>query len=648
MKVSVIVSVRNPGAAADAGIRSVLEQSLPPDEYEVIFVDDGSAEPFAARLDALAASRPNVRVLHLEPTGSPMRGRNMGIAAAKGEYVYLLDQGDRLEPDALARMYARAVATEADVLLGRLVREESGPQTAFGINRDRADILRDRLLTQLTPHKLFRRRFLADHDLRFPEPGGALAECAFVLRAYLSAKVIAILADRVCCHVAARARPSDDPETIAEEVRALLDVVDEHTVPGKLRDRVYAHWLRVAVLRPFTTRRFLTSSQNRGVLFTTLRELVLERFPPHLDSHLPVHLRAVAALLRAGRLDELCLLAGTSRGVRMRAELHGARWDDGVLTLTLGAEIVDADGSPMRFARSRDGRLFWRPPVNAPILPPDLADVSDAVARARLSVHVRHAETGVTYALPATGGVTLLRDSDPDARREDGVDDTVRVRLEGEARLDPCTAALGHPLPRGLWEIHVRAHGGAYRASARLGAAEDAIDCVGTVTEYPRRLVMPCWTRNGELAVCVEPRSYAESIALVSQGVSITRRRGHLFVVVPVPYVPPSGGPAVELVLRSRSREVAVPALAEPGIPGRMTGQLIAKVPVRRLPAEDCLRPGRWSPSLRVDGREVDLRFTLEMSLLNRVRLRSATLPAAPAPSGSSRARRVWRRAALR
>ena len=72
-----------------------------------------------------------------------------------------------------------------------------------------------------------------------------------------------------------------------------------------------------------------------------------------------------------------------------------------------------------------------------------------------------------------------------------------------------------------------------------------------------------------------------------------------MFVVVPVPYVPPSGGPPAELVLRQptgREREVCVPALVEPGVPGEIAGQLIAKVPIRRMRGEGFLTPGDWSP----------------------------------------------------
>src|SRR5690348_14626961 len=101
VKVSVVMPVSNAGLTNDrfgACVRSVLEQSLPQEEYEVVFADDGSTDGTRRRLDAIAGHRRNVRVLHLDHTGSAARGRNVGVSVARGEYVYLLNQYDRLEP----------------------------------------------------------------------------------------------------------------------------------------------------------------------------------------------------------------------------------------------------------------------------------------------------------------------------------------------------------------------------------------------------------------------------------------------------------------------------------------------------------------------------------------------------------------------
>ncbi|GHE29692.1 hypothetical protein GCM10017673_35490 [Streptosporangium violaceochromogenes] len=615
--------VYNPGDAADACIRSVLEQSMDSEEYEVVFADDGSDDGTAQRLDAVAAVRPNVRVLHLGGTGSPMRGRNVAMAVARGEYVYLLDQTDRLERDALERMYARAVEADADILIGRLVDGQSPPLRAFDRNRERADLFEDRLLTLLTPHKLYRRAFLDGEALAFADPGGILAEQTFVIRAYLRAKVVTILADRVCCHLGERPETPVDPYVHGAELRELLDVVDYEVPPGVRRDRMYAHWFRTAVLRRLTGNAFTLSSRDRAATFTTLRELVVQRFPPRLDRCLPVHLRVRAALLRAGRLDHLLTLAQAMRGVRLQADLKDVRWEDGALVMGLGVEIVRAGGEPMRFVPHGEDGLAWEPPVALDGLSPapELLDVTRAASRARFEVYVRHEDTGLIYFLPVNCSMTR-------SRHRNGI----RLQVTGEARLDAAVAALGHPLPSGLWEIHVRMYGGAHQARTRVTGSP--LNCTGTLANRSRRLVIPWWSDEGELGVCVEPASFAESIVLVSPGATVTPQRDHVFVVVPVPYVPPSGGPPAELVLRRSPRgehEVCAPALIEPGVPGQLAGRLIAKFPIRRVYRSGSLAPGEWRPFLRVDDREIGLRFKVLVSLGGRVRVRTSAAAGRPA-----------------
>ena len=108
LKVSVIVPVYNPGANIDECIDSLLGQSLPSEEYELIFVDDGSTDETPARLDALAAEHDNVRVEHIPNSGWPGKPRNLGIEMARGEFVYFVDNDDWLGKSALNRLYDRA------------------------------------------------------------------------------------------------------------------------------------------------------------------------------------------------------------------------------------------------------------------------------------------------------------------------------------------------------------------------------------------------------------------------------------------------------------------------------------------------------------------------------------------------------------
>src|SRR3954452_25095038 len=98
-KVSVIVPVFDPGSDIDDLIASLLRQTLPASELELIFVDDGSTDDTPARLDALAAEHAHVHVQHIPNSGWPGKPRNVGLDMAKGEYVFFADNDEYLELD---------------------------------------------------------------------------------------------------------------------------------------------------------------------------------------------------------------------------------------------------------------------------------------------------------------------------------------------------------------------------------------------------------------------------------------------------------------------------------------------------------------------------------------------------------------------
>src|SRR3954466_8902332 len=170
MKVSAIVPVYDPGSDIDDCIRTLLDQSLPASEYEVIFVDDGSTDGTGERLDSLAAEHANVRVEHIPNSGWPGRPRNVGLEMARAPYVYFVDNDDWLGDQALERLHARAEADRADIVIGKVVGHgKYVPRTLFRDSRSGMTVARPPLLGLLTPAKLFRRSLLDERGIRFPE-----------------------------------------------------------------------------------------------------------------------------------------------------------------------------------------------------------------------------------------------------------------------------------------------------------------------------------------------------------------------------------------------------------------------------------------------------------------------------------------------
>lgn len=89
---SIVVPVYNAEKYLDDCVKSILNQETS-SEYEIILVDDGSADGSPRMCDAYAEKYPFVHVIHQVNQGVAA-ARNAGIGAAKGEYVLFLDGDD--------------------------------------------------------------------------------------------------------------------------------------------------------------------------------------------------------------------------------------------------------------------------------------------------------------------------------------------------------------------------------------------------------------------------------------------------------------------------------------------------------------------------------------------------------------------------
>src|SRR3954453_21713594 len=303
-KVTVIVPVFNPGADIDDCIESLLHQTLPAGELELIFVDDGSTDGTPARLDALAQAHGNVRVEHIPNSGWPGKPHNVGLDLAPGDYVFFVDNDDYLERDGLARVHATAVQDRAVVVIGKVVgHDRFVPRGLFAENRH-AIAFEPELLALLTPHKLFRRALIEQHGLRFPEGRRRLEDHPFVLEAYFAAERISVLADRPVYHWMRRAQATAsidrfEAEPYFDNVREVLDLVEARTPPGEARDRLLAHWYRGKMLgRVGGPPRLSRGEDWRLELYEAVRKLALQRFPDDFHDRLPYSLRLRSKLLR--------------------------------------------------------------------------------------------------------------------------------------------------------------------------------------------------------------------------------------------------------------------------------------------------------------------------------------------------------------
>jgi glycosyltransferase involved in cell wall biosynthesis len=95
--VSIIIPAFNAGRTIDEALQSVFAQTYR--DFEVIVVDDGSADDTSQRVERWGAQVSCIRV----PNGGPARARNIAIAHARGDLVALLDADDIWLPRKLQR-----------------------------------------------------------------------------------------------------------------------------------------------------------------------------------------------------------------------------------------------------------------------------------------------------------------------------------------------------------------------------------------------------------------------------------------------------------------------------------------------------------------------------------------------------------------
>lgn len=95
--VSVVMPTFNRAGLIVQSVQSVIDQSFR--DWELLVVDDGSTDDTAERIDALGD--PRIVLLRQSRIGNVSRLRNIGVAAARGDYVAFLDSDDLWVPSKL-------------------------------------------------------------------------------------------------------------------------------------------------------------------------------------------------------------------------------------------------------------------------------------------------------------------------------------------------------------------------------------------------------------------------------------------------------------------------------------------------------------------------------------------------------------------
>ncbi len=101
--VSVVVNTYNHERFIAQALQSVLDQTFPADQMEIIVVDDGSTDSTPQIIQTFL---PRIRYIRKE-NGGQVSAFHAGVAEARGDIVAFLDGDDWWAPDKLRRRRGR-------------------------------------------------------------------------------------------------------------------------------------------------------------------------------------------------------------------------------------------------------------------------------------------------------------------------------------------------------------------------------------------------------------------------------------------------------------------------------------------------------------------------------------------------------------
>lgn len=183
IKVSIIMPSLNVGKYIKDCLDSVIRQSLK--DIEIICVDAGSTDGTLQVLEEFARRDSRIKIINssMKSYGFQM---NLGIDAAVGEYIGIVETDDYIDTDMFEKMYQQITYYDVDYIKGVYIgfvekdeifeKKHSDAIDARFLSQ-RLDLNTNRKLGILSPvhiwSGLYRRKFLVDNNIRFNETLGA-------------------------------------------------------------------------------------------------------------------------------------------------------------------------------------------------------------------------------------------------------------------------------------------------------------------------------------------------------------------------------------------------------------------------------------------------------------------------------------------
>lgn len=189
---SIIIPVYN----AEKYIKRCLDSVKAQKNTEILVVDDGSSDDSLQIIQTCAKECPMIHVIHQENRGVAS-ARNHGMFQARGKYVLFVDADDKLHEDALHEIYDKIHECEPDIIAFNYIltgktgeKEIKNIADTCCVQLNHSDVQWENFGLQYVWNKVWKREFLIENKILFPEKLSLGEDTCFVNKAILHANAI--------------------------------------------------------------------------------------------------------------------------------------------------------------------------------------------------------------------------------------------------------------------------------------------------------------------------------------------------------------------------------------------------------------------------------------------------------------------------
>jgi succinoglycan biosynthesis protein ExoO len=295
-EVSIITATLNGANSIGKAIETAQDQTVR--DIEIVVVDDGSTDGTLDLVTAMAAKDTRIKCVHLPQNLGIGGARNVALVHATGEWVAILDDDDRYEPNRLEVLLKAARDTKADLVADNLKNYDHALQrvifqTNFGRKNqvalltaktffDGDNPMQRHLMGGIKP--LIRRKFLTDRNIVYVRTLPVSEDFQFVAeallqgaRAYIVPGAYYIFANRFSPSTrkispSSRSNATDVFDLLVRGCNDLLQKYGSTMDPETRRSLLYRRW----ILERAVMYKDMRAALRRGQLFKATRLVIAQ------------------------------------------------------------------------------------------------------------------------------------------------------------------------------------------------------------------------------------------------------------------------------------------------------------------------------------------------------------------------------------